>query len=195
MEMCQKHGGWVMNNVLVHEAADMRRKTWASGKNFCVAVAKHYKFAKKPVASVAIAPGPVFHFVAGFDRDMRNEGWRLITDFDGESGEFTPELVELFNKRGAYIGGERVLSRAHELEVSSGQRQAEAMLRERGKIPREWRKNHQYTLVFPDTIWLDTDKKRRMACLSVDINWRLHFRHLDGDFESDCRLVRIHPSR
>ena len=172
-----------------HESEVTLRKAGATVENFWDPIAKNEGLARKVVELVAAAVKLVFRLVAGFDHDMRKNGWTLVSDSDAQDGEFTPELAEFLKNDDNYIGGEEMLKRATELGDCAGQRHAEAILRDSSKFPEESRK---YVLVFTDTVWRGSDGCRRVACLCWrGGRWCLDFFWLGHGFYRDCRLVRL----
>ena len=131
----------------------------------------------------------VFRFVAGFDRDMSAEGWKLESDVDVVEGRFElPELVEFLQEEESSIHGEEMLKRAKAKDCLLGQRHAEAFLRNQEAIPEEYRK---YYLVFPGTVWVDLGGDRFVPYLYWGGGrWCLGFSWLVLAFPRRVRLVR-----
>ncbi len=137
--------------------------------------------------------------VSGFDRDMRNESWKLLED-TGEPVEFDAsrlELVSFLQTDEPYAGGETMLKRARGKEpvkgqmlvgCNWGQRHGEALLRNQHLIPVEWRGK---VIVLPGTVWQDGSRDRFVACLVFrGERWVLDFYWL-GHFGSDYQLLRL----
>lgn len=123
-----------------------------------------------------------------FDRDMQQEGWKLKNDREIRDGEFILELLDFFQKKESHVSGNELVKRAKEKDALFGQRHAEALLRNKDKIPEKWRK---YVLVFPGTVWRDSRGDLRVPCLRWhDRCWDLCFGWLAPGFYSHCRIVR-----
>lgn len=120
--------------------------------------------------------------------DKREDGWKLIEDVPLE-GTPTLELVE-FRKDGEdYVNGETMLSRAKELGNMAGQRHAERLLSMASQIPKSWR---DFYLVFPGTVWQDTDGNRNVPYLYWSGGeWNLDWSWLSSDWSRDYRVVRL----
>ncbi len=126
-----------------------------------------------------------------FGRDMRKEGWTLESDVpvqDDEVISAMPELVSFLKQGENYINGNMLMIRATDLGCPWGQRHAETLLKNQHLIPEEARK---YYLVFTGTVWQDRDGDRGVPCLYWRGGaWCLGFGWIEGDFDSDVRLLR-----
>lgn len=138
--------------------------------------------------------------VSDFDRDMRNENWKLLED-TGDPADFDAsrlELASFLQTDEPYTGGETMLKRARGKEPVNGQmlvgcnwgqRHGEALLRNQHLIPVEWRGK---VIVLPGTVWRDGRRGRCVAYLVfLGVQWVLHFFWLDFSFNSDCQLLRL----
>jgi hypothetical protein len=175
-----------------HEAEVTLRKAGATVENFWDPISKKEELAGKIMAFVIAALKPVFRLVIDFDYDKHNDGWKLLSDSATKEGEFEPELAEFHKEGENFVGGEEMLVCAQAMSDCTGQRHAEAMLRDPLKIPEKWKK---YALVFTDTVWQDSDGHHYVACLRWygDV-WYLDFGHLGvgfGSFGRLCRFVRL----
>lgn len=122
-----------------------------------------------------------------FDRDMTKEGWTIESDAEVQDGEVTLELVGFLKKEENHAFGDEMVRRAKEKDVLFGQRHAEALLRNRDKIPEEWRK---YILLFPGTVWRASDDSLHVPYLLWNgCRWCLGFRWLTNVFDFLSRLV------
>jgi len=127
-----------------------------------------------------------------FTHDMRKDGWQLLEDcgfIPAITSVADLEPVSFLRDGEARVNGETMATRAKELKVALGQKQAEYLLEHQGEIPEEFRK---YYLVFPGTVWLGSDGYRLVPCLDWDGDkWCLSWIWLDvGFWSSDARLVR-----
>jgi len=134
------------------------------------------------------ALNPIFTLKPTFDRDMVKEGWRSPEkDHPDKDGEFTFELVDIFDGKG-FLSGSEFERLANTEKDIGGQRTLEGMLRQANKIPVEYRK---FCLVATETVWVDSSGHRRVPCPYWDgSRWCLSFRYLERVFSSYCRLVR-----
>jgi len=162
---------------------------------------------QEKIVQATTAPKPLITkltIVSGFDRDMRNESWKLLED-TGDPAEFDAsrlELVSFLQTDETYTGGETMLKRARGKEPVNGQmlvgcnwgqRHGEALLRNQHLIPVEWRGK---VIVLPGTVWQGGSRGRLVTYLIFSGGqWVLNFLWLDSDFRFDfyslCRLLRL----
>lgn len=139
---------------------------------------------------------PIIHRFATppplFQRDMREEGWKLIEDTPRTiSSAAKLEQVSFLKKGEDYIDGEELILRARGgLRANYGQHDAEWLFEHQEEIPEKLR---EFYLLFTDTIWQACDGRRSVACLRWGGGrWDLRFRWLDASFFlSHDRLVRV----
>ncbi len=142
----------------------------------------HPEACQQALAVFASIPRSIFTLKPAFDRDMT--GWECKEPVKCE-GEFELELKE-FIPKGESLGGEDMVKRAKELDVNSGLRHLEAILREKDKIPVEMR---QFCLVSTE-VWLGPNGRRNVWYLDWrGDRWVLDRYWLRYDFDSHCRLV------
>ena len=121
-----------------------------------------------------------------FDRDMRNEGWKLEKDITDPSGTLTLELAEFLRQGESSVKGDVMADRAHFLGANLGQHHAETVLRNQNLIPESWRAHY---LAFPGTVWWGS-RRRYVPCLGWGGGqWFLRFGWLECDWNSDYRLL------
>ena len=135
--------------------------------------------------------------LTSFKHDKTKDGWTLLEPgpkFNGQ--QFAPDIVEFLKPGGllksgeSSVNGEVMKQRAKELNANLGQRHAEYLLEHQELIPNEWR--GKYYLVFPGTVWRDSDGRRGVPCLGWDGDgWYLYFSWLGNGWDSDGRLVLI----
>ncbi len=124
-----------------------------------------------------------------FKHDKAKDGWTLLEDTPFDGKQFVPDLVEFLKPGESYVSGEVMKQRAKELNAHLGQRHAEYLLDHQELILKEWRGN--YFLVFPGTVWQDSDGDRSVPFLNWDGGrWYLDFYWLRYDWYDDFRLVR-----
>lgn len=124
---------------------------------------------------------------APLDDDKTKDGWEYLSDVKEPTGELALELVEFLKEGETFIKGEELVKRAKEKHILLGQRHAEALLKNQGAIPREWRK---YYLVFPGSVLQGPDGLRCVPYLyCVGSRWCLVFHWLGYDFYFCDRLV------
>ncbi len=134
----------------------------------------------------------VFHITvdpdAPLDYDKTRDGWKYLSDTKEPTGELALELVEFLKEGETFINGEELIKRAEEKHILLGQRHAEALLKNQGTIPEEWRR---YYLVFPGSVLQIIPRgARRVPYLSWDgRRWCLLFHWFGNDFHSGGRLV------
>ena len=134
-----------------------------------------------PKKAEALAPAPLKH-------DKTKDGWKLLEDvpFDGQPFDF--DLVEFLKTGESLVNGEVMKQRAKELNAHLGQGHAEWLEANQDRIPQELR--GKYYLVFPGTVWQDSDGDRYVPCLFWDDDrWCLRFSWLRYGWNSDDRLV------
>lgn len=133
------------------------------------------------VVSITVDPD------APLDCDKTNDGWKYLSDAKEPTGELTLELVEFLEQGETFISGQELVKRAKKRNALLGQRHAEALLRNQGVIPEEWR---NYYLVFPGSVLQDPGSYRGVPCLAWrGDRWCLDFGWLGDDFDSGGRLA------
>ena len=122
----------------------------------------------------------------GFVNDKTKDGWKLIENVE-LVGEPTITLAKFLQPGENSVGGETMLERAKALGNCAGQLHAERLLVQQADVPEEYR---QYYLIFPGTVWQDSDSNRRVPYLRWDDDrWYLRF-WLDHDhWSARDRLV------
>ena len=168
---------------LLHEVVVTGRKVGA-GEEFWAGLAHNEGLFARVVAFVAEAMRMIFHRKATIERNM--EGWTCLEPATAEECEFEASVHEFLLPKEASIGGEEMVKRAKESGISSGLRDAEAMLRQQDKIPSDLRK---CVLVFPE-VWQSPRGVRNVWYLAWDGDeWYLVYGWLRNDFCSYDRLV------
>lgn len=153
-----------------------------------VIASKDNDLAQKLVARLISIVGISFRLVANFDYDKRKDGWTLVYDSKVKDGEFTPQLVKFLQNDEHQITGEETVKRAIELGSCAGQRHAEAMLRNKDKIPAKWAGS---LLLFVDTIWQCQDGGHAVPGIYQSREgYSLTFYRLEDGFYQGFRLVR-----
>jgi len=130
-----------------------------------------------------------FGLVSGtFKRDMREKGWTLLENVSRRLASAI-DGVPFLKGNETSVNGEEMVRRARvELDANYGQEDAEWALENQDKIPVELRK---FYLVFPGTVWQDSDGNRRVPYLYwCGDRWILYFHWLDVVWNSFDRLVR-----
>lgn len=126
------------------------------------------------------------------DYDMWTDGWVLLKNSPRRLTSSSPylELVPFLRDGEKKIGGDEMMRRARLKLANYGQEDAEFLLKDPGQIPMDFR---PFCLVFPGTVWLDSDGNREFASLDCfGGRWRLHFILEYGlDFDQH-RLIRPH---
>lgn len=172
---------------LIHEVIVTGREVGAD-KDFWATLAHDKNLFEQVVNFVNTTPAPIFRLVDKFDNDKTKDGWTSMSDTELNDGQFQPELVEFLKDGEDYVNGDEMVKRT-EHEANGGQRAAEAMLRDQSKIPQAWRK---HILVFPKTLWRDSDRCQRVPYLYWDDGeWCLLFDWLGNDFDGLYRVVRL----
>lgn len=126
--------------------------------------------------------------------DKTKDGWTRLEHVEfylpDQGGQpFTPEMVEFLKQGESSVNGEVMKLRAKELNAHLGQGEAEYWLENQHLIPVECRGKY---LVFPGTVWQDSDGDRIVPCLGWrGDRWCLLFRWLGGGWVSYGRLVRL----
>jgi hypothetical protein len=119
----------------------------------------------------------------------KEEAWMLYSDVPF-SGRFVPEIVELPLVKGDLSEtGVELTEKARKNHSCLGQRHAEWLLKNQSTIPE---KAGSYYLIFPGTMWFDTEGYLQVPCLEKRIDgWHLTFECLVGKWENNGRLVHI----
>lgn len=123
--------------------------------------------------------------------DQTKSGWKLL--------EHTPrritsvadiELVPFLREGEEWVEGEEMVRRARiEFDANLGQEDAEYILEHTAEIPAEFK---DFYLVFPGTVWQDSDGYRHVSYLDSDGGrWYPDFLWIGDDWNSDGRLVRL----
>lgn len=124
-----------------------------------------------------------------FKRDMRKEGWKLLKNAALRINSVSNlEFVPVLKGRETSIKGEVLEGRALELGANYGQEDAEWLLENQEKIPKELR---PFYIVFTETVWGDSVGGRNVACLFFcGGRWYLGFTWLDHVFISFAHFPR-----
>ncbi|MDO8496283.1 MAG: hypothetical protein Q7S43_03120 [bacterium] len=123
-----------------------------------------------------------------FKCDMRKEGWTLLENVPRRLNSIIDGVSFLKGSETSTNGEEMVRRARTEFNASYGQEDAEWLLEHQDKIPAELRK---FYLVFPGTIWQDSDGCRGIPCLGWrGGRWILCFGWLGNGWYSGDRLVR-----
>jgi len=130
----------------------------------------------------------------GFRFDRSTEGWELARPGavlpDGNH-EF--ELVDFLRpdvEAEVQVTGAELLRRASKISGIQGQAAAEELWANRDRLPGHWKS--LYALAFPDTHWLDTQRRIHVPIL-LTLTWDLCFWPVtsDQEYDFDWRVVRI----
>ncbi len=166
-----------------HEAEVTLSKAGATGENFWDPISKSESLCRKVLVFVAEMLRLVFTLKATTDRDMTD--WKCEKPVLAE-GEFELELKEFLRKGESYLDGKDMVKRAKELDIDSGLRHLEAILREQDKIPVEMRR---FCLISTQ-VWLHSSGNRFVWYLSwCGKHWVLGYYSLSHILNSDYRLV------
>jgi hypothetical protein len=126
----------------------------------------------------------IFNIRDKFDRDMF--GWECKNQTPFRIGLFEPKLVEFLSGGETIISGEEMIRRAKEMDIYTGLRHAESMIRGQVKISEAWRK---FVSVFPE-VWLGPGGREYVWCLYGDSKiWEMRYDELRHGFNADYRLV------
>lgn len=141
---------------------------------------------KKRVAATAVP----------FKYDRTADGWKFLEDMEFDGNLFVPDIVEFLKPGGlmksaeSWVSGDTMQARAKELNANLGQRHAEYLLEHQELIPKEWQ--GKYFLVFPGTVWQDSDGGQRVPCLRWSGGgWYPRFDWLGRNWSGNARLVSL----
>ncbi|MDP3142523.1 MAG: hypothetical protein Q8N14_01050 [Candidatus Omnitrophota bacterium] len=129
-----------------------------------------------------------------FHHDQTASGWTLLEPgFQPLPSILLPgdlEFIKFLTGAETSIDGEELVLRARgELNADNGQQLAELMLNNRQVIPAYLTGQ---LLIFPKTIWLDQQNRRRVACLNL-MGGKCEFSYdlLNARFSAYYLLVRL----
>lgn len=113
---------------------------------------------------------------APFDRDFSKEGFDLESDVEPLTGELDLDVVSFTKEGETPISGEEMIKRSIQLGGHHSQRDAEKLLKENAKIPKEFRNFH---LVFTGTVWFGRRTRERYVPY---LHWKVDrcYMHLSG---------------